>query len=134
MARTRCGESASAKVKLNFPCGAVLVWPTSSIPAASLMRMTSSPTDGLLVVPLVTTPFSVAADKDKDDALASNRSVTAGHRYVRIFNRVLTACLGTPALAAPRIPGARSPPGSRRLLPQASFSSPDNPSPEACQP
>jgi len=41
-------------VKLNFPLASTLVLPAISMPLARLMRMTSSPAAGLLVVPLVT--------------------------------------------------------------------------------
>src|SRR6266700_464807 len=78
IARTRCGEFASSKVKVNFPWASVFVWPASSMPAASLMRMTSSPAEGLLVVPLVTVPLRVAAEagatkENTSAAVASQR-------------------------------------------------------------
>src|SRR5260370_27206731 len=71
MTRTRCGAFASPKVKVNLPAASVFACPTSSMPAASLMRMASSPADGLLAVPLVTVPLRVAANRD--DALARSR-------------------------------------------------------------
>src|SRR5205823_13236378 len=63
IARTRCGEFASSKVKVNFPWASDFVWPASSMPAASLMRMTSTPAEGLLVVPLVTVPVRLRSEE-----------------------------------------------------------------------
>src|SRR5690349_6551995 len=101
------------------------------MPAASLMRITSSPAEGLLVVPSVTVPVRVAANRH--DVLARRRK-----------HRVANASLGDSALpskSAPilkffassrlgpqplRIPDVRLLPGLLRLLLQESFSSPDN--------
>src|SRR5258708_1294567 len=94
MARTRCGESASAKVKVNLPAASVLAWPTSSIPAASLMRTTSSPADGLLGVPVVIFPDRVAANRD--DALAISRNITAALNSVpsiKLWSLLAQSCL-----------------------------------------
>src|ERR1700747_1930887 len=124
MARTRWGESASAKVKVNLPCESVFAWLTSSMPAASLMRMTSSPADGLLVVPLVTVPLRLAANKD--DGIARSRNSTTAR------DRVLTVKSFSPSRAELLLPEslrtliARSRPESQRLLLRVTLSSPDN--------
>src|ERR1700687_2256942 len=50
-------------LKLYFPLLSALVLAATSMPLARLMRITSSPAAGLLVVPLVTVPVRVwAAD------------------------------------------------------------------------
>src|SRR5271165_1995236 len=56
----RCGPG-TVTLKLNFPLLSVLALPATSMPLARLMIMTSSPTAGLPVVPLVTVPVRVWA-------------------------------------------------------------------------
>src|SRR6266436_10340252 len=58
------------------------------MPAASLIRMISSPADGLLVVPLVTVPVMVAAN---DAAVKSRIAVT--RRPAIVHPRALKRCL-----------------------------------------
>src|SRR5882762_6836468 len=57
----RCGPAAPVSLKLNFPLLSALVLAAISIVLVRLMRMTSSPAAGLLVVPLVTVPERVWA-------------------------------------------------------------------------
>src|SRR5260370_8532847 len=83
-------------VKLNFPLVSVLVWPTSSIPEASLIRITSSPGEGLLVVPLVMVPLRVAANED--DAIRTNRIVAIGIIFSRSRNWQILGRAGLPGL------------------------------------
>src|SRR5579864_8588219 len=82
MARTRCGALSSSKVKVNFPWASVLAWPTSSMPAPSLIRITSSPAEGLLVVPLVTVPVRVAADATVDRSSVKTTTVRVNSRIL----------------------------------------------------
>src|SRR5260370_41719346 len=96
MARTRGGALLSSKVKLNFPLVSVLVWPTSCIPEASLIRITSSPGEGLLVVPLVMVPLRVAANED--DAIRTNRIVAIGIIFSRSRNWQILGRAGLPGL------------------------------------
>src|SRR5271169_3926773 len=56
----RCGPG-TVILKLYFPLLSALVLLATSMPLARLMRMTSSPAAGLLVVPLVTVPVRVWA-------------------------------------------------------------------------
>src|ERR1035438_8726409 len=56
----RCGPG-TVTLKLNLPALSALVVPPTSMPLARLMRSTSSPAAGLLVVPLVTVPVRVWA-------------------------------------------------------------------------
>src|ERR1700675_4536144 len=67
----RCGPAPAVSLKLNFPLLSALVLAAISIVVVRLMRMTSSPTAGLLVVPLVTVPDKVWATAE---ARASERT------------------------------------------------------------
>src|SRR5690242_2953447 len=89
MARTRYGELVSSTLKLNLPAESVFAWPTSSMPDASLMSTTSSPDDGLPVVPFVTVPVKVAAEAKLVNVLAS-KTTRRAVRTLRdlIFNRL----------------------------------------------
>src|SRR5208337_2737948 len=71
----RCGPG-TVSLKLNFPVLSVLVLPPTSMPLARLMRMTSSPTAGLPVVPLVTVPESVwaAAEARASERMAASNA------------------------------------------------------------
>src|SRR5579863_2178364 len=131
MARTRCGESVSAKVKLNFPAASVLAWPTSSIPAPSLMRMTSSPVDGLLEVPLVIFPVKVAADKKEDEP--ATRTNASAKRNPALAINFVAPCVGRISWAEQWIPAVRFPPGLRRLPLRAKLSSSDSQLREPCR-
>src|SRR5258708_37268262 len=73
MARVRWGDCASSLLKLNCPWAWVLVRPASSMPCASLSRMTSSPAAGLLVVEFLTVPVRVWAE----ERVVRSRSVAA---------------------------------------------------------
>src|SRR6185437_1202648 len=133
MARTRCMPLSSSKLKLNFPCASVLVWPASSIPAASLIKTTSSPADGLPVVPLVMVPLSFAAQ----EFAVRNRIPSDTIAVCRIanfaFKLFAPSCseLQQPVL---RHPIAKSPPEFPLPPLRVSLSNSDNPHPEPYQP
>src|SRR5438445_12161492 len=57
----RCGPAPPVSLKVNFPLLSAFVLAAISIVVVRLMRMTSSPAAGLLVVPLVTVPERVWA-------------------------------------------------------------------------
>src|ERR1700693_3696248 len=57
----RCGPAPPASLKLNFPLLSALVLATISMVVVRLLRITSSPAAGLVVVPLVTGPERVWA-------------------------------------------------------------------------
>jgi hypothetical protein len=80
-------RSGTVTLKLNFPLLSALVLPPTSMPLARLMRMTSSPAAGLLVVPLVTVPVRVWAAAV---ARASER-MAARMRILRIESKELLA-------------------------------------------
>src|SRR5579862_6087334 len=60
----RCGPPESVSLKLNLPEESAFVLAATSMPLERLMRMTSSPAAGLLVVPLVTVPERVWAEAE----------------------------------------------------------------------
>src|SRR5437867_4206907 len=105
-------------LKLNLPCESVLVWPTSSMPEESLMRVTSSPDEGLLVVPLVTVPLSVdAAENAESAAMSAVARNTWREREELMLKFDLSDEVTYPATR-----GARSRPKLRQPHPQASSS------------
>src|ERR1700675_4338367 len=72
----RCGPAPPVSLKLNFPLLSALVLAAISIPVVRLMRMTSSPEAGLLVVPLVTVPERVwaAAEARVSERMAASNA------------------------------------------------------------
>src|SRR5580693_2128487 len=72
----RCGPGGPVSGKLNLPALSALVVAATSMVVVRLMRMTSSPAAGLLVVPLVTVPVRVwaAAEARATDKMLSRRA------------------------------------------------------------
>src|SRR5450631_1071173 len=69
--RIRCGPG-SGTLKVKLPLASVLVRPASVMPCVRFSRTTSSPTEGLLTVLLVTVPVSDAACAMSEPVSRSN--------------------------------------------------------------
>src|ERR1700687_4607487 len=76
----RCGPAPPVSLKLNFPLLSALVLAAISMPVVRLMRMTSSPTAGLPVVPLVTVPERVWARAEAKVSARTHRARIAASK------------------------------------------------------
>src|ERR1700724_1512126 len=70
----RCGPAPPVSLKLNFPLLSALVLAAISMVVVRLMRITSSPAAGLLVVPLVTVPERVWAAAEARASARTHRA------------------------------------------------------------
>src|SRR5260221_7291143 len=75
-----CGPAPPVSLKLNFPLLSALVLAAISMAVVRLMRITSSPEAGLLVVPLGTVPERVwaAAEARASERMAASSADCAG--------------------------------------------------------